>query len=576
MVRRPAANRIGASVVTALCLAIALGAAADAPIVDAAMRHDRDAVRTLLQHGVDVNAAQADGMTALHWAATSGDAELTSMLLYAGASVRAATRLGRYTPLHLASRDGHAATIGLLLQWGADVNGRTSTGATPLMLAAGSGQLPAVTALLERQAALDATEGSYGQTALMFAAAVDAADVVRLLIARGADTSIASSFIDLKALGLPEPPTAATGRAIVDPAGAGIAPGSNGVAPRAGATRKPDVAGVTRPFSYNELIGGQGGLTPLHFAARDGHVRSVEALVEGGANVNQASPADHATPLLIATANGHFDVAHYLLARGANPNLVNDAGVGPLYAAINVQWAPKAAYPQPRAHLQQQHTYLDLAASLLDHHADPNARVNRKVWFASYNFDQSNIDEAGATAFWRAAYAADTDAMALLVARGADPEIPTIKLPRRRGPDDPEAKEDVAKSPPVPLGGPAITPLQAAAGPGYATGFAGNSHHVAPGGMLAAVRFLVESLHADVNAHDAEGNTALHHAASRGDNQMILYLVSKGADVKVINRVGQTTVDVANGPVQRVQPFPETIALLEKLGATNNHKCVSC
>jgi ankyrin repeat protein len=576
MVRPPSANRICATVVAAICLAAALGAAADSPIGDAAMRHDRAAVRLLLKQGADVNAAQADGMTALHWAATSGDAELTSMLLYAGASVRATTRLGRYTPLHLASRGGDAATIGLLLLWGADVNGRTSTGATPLMLAAGSGQVPAVTALLERQAAVDAKEESYGQTALMFAAAVDAADVVRLLIAKGADTSIASSFIDLKALALPEPPTAATERAIANPGASPIAPAPNSVAPRVAAPREPDVAGVTRPFRYNELIGGQGGLTPLHFAAREGHVRSVQALVEGGANVNQASPADRATPLLIATANGHFDVAVYLLARGADPNLVNDAGVGPLYAAINVQWAPKAAYPQPRAHLQQQHTYLDLAASLLDHHADPNARLNRKVWFASYNFDQSNVDEAGATPLWRAAYAADTDTMALLVARGADPNIPTVKLPQRRGPDDPEAREDVSKSLPVPIGGPAITPLQASAGPGYATGFAGNSHHVVPGGMLAAVKFLVEDLHADVNAHDADGNTALHHAASRGDNEMILYLVSKGADVKAINRAGQTTVDVANGPVQRVQPFPETIALLEKLGAKNNHKCVSC
>ena len=94
--------------------------------------------------------------------------------------------------------------------------------------------------------------------------------------------------------------------------------------------------------------------------------------------------------------------------------------------------------------------------------------------------------------------------------------------------------------------------------------------------MLAAVKYLVEDLHADVNARDHEGNTALHHAAARGDNDMILYLVSKGADVRAVNRAGQTTVDMANGPVQRTQPFPETIALLEKLGATNNHKCVSC
>jgi ankyrin repeat protein len=75
---------------------------------------------------------------------------------------------------------------------------------------------------------------------------------------------------------------------------------------------------------------------------------------------------------------------------------------------------------------------------------------------------------------------------------------------------------------------------------------------------------------------DADGNTALHHAASRGDNEMIKYLVSKGADATLVNRGGQTTVDMANGPVQRVQPFPETIKLLESLGAKNNHKCVSC
>jgi len=94
--------------------------------------------------------------------------------------------------------------------------------------------------------------------------------------------------------------------------------------------------------------------------------------------------------------------------------------------------------------------------------------------------------------------------------------------------------------------------------------------------MLAAVRYLVEELHADVNARDGDGNTAVHNAAARGDNAMIEYLVSKGADVTLVNRTGQTTVDMANGPVQRVQPYPDTIKLLEGLGAKNNHKCVSC
>jgi ankyrin repeat protein len=86
----------------------------------------------------------------------------------------------------------------------------------------------------------------------------------------------------------------------------------------------------------------------------------------------------------------------------------------------------------------------------------------------------------------------------------------------------------------------------------------------------------VEEIGAEVNAVDHEGNTALHHAAARGDNEMILYLVSKGADVTVVNREGKTVADMANGPVQRIQPFPDTLALLMKLGSKNSNKCVSC
>jgi ankyrin repeat protein len=94
--------------------------------------------------------------------------------------------------------------------------------------------------------------------------------------------------------------------------------------------------------------------------------------------------------------------------------------------------------------------------------------------------------------------------------------------------------------------------------------------------MLVAVKYLVEDLHVDVNVRDHEGNTALHNAAARGDNEMIKYLVEHGADPKAVNREGKTTVDMANGPVQRISPFPDTIQLLEGMGAKNNHKCVSC
>jgi ankyrin repeat protein len=549
-----------------------------ASVAEAAMARDGKTVRALLKGGGDVNAAQADGMTALHWAATHGDAELAGVLLYAGANGRATTRLGGYTPLHLASQAGSAAVVQSLLDRGADANTPTSTGATALMLAAKSGNVDAVTRLLDKGADANARESAYGQTALMIAAALDRAEVVRVLLARGGDPRLASKFEDLAALTAPaDPDRQPQGRA---PAQAGREPATAGRPAAPGgdsAERRPDIPGLTRPFRYNELIGAQGGLTALHMAARQGSAKAVQTLVEGGADVNQSSPGDRTSPLLIATINGHFDIAKYLLDKGADPNLASDPGATPLYGLINVQWAPKAAYPQPRAHLQQTLTYLDLMKALLEKGADPNARVRRKIWFSSYNFDQSNMDEIGATPFWRAAYASDVDAMKLLVAYGADPNIPTMKPAGRARPTDGDpVLRDVSTVPPLPVGGPSITPLQAAAGVGYGQGFAGNSHHVAPIGMMAAMKYLVEELGAEVNAADGDGNTALHHAASRGDNEMILYLVSKGADVTKANRAGQTTVDLANGPVQRIQPFPETIALLEKLGAKNNHKCVSC
>ena len=544
----------------AACLATALEAGSDATVADAARLGDAAAVKALLRNGADVNAAQGDGMTALHWAAQKGDTELVAMLLSAGASVRATTRLGGYTPMHLASQAGHPRVVAALLAAGSPADVRTATGASPLMLAARSGSVDTATRLIENGADINAKESTYGQTVLMVAAGLNRAELVALLLARGADATLASSVVDLNALTAPVD---------FDPV--------RGTVEQSGpvATNRPkEVPGLTRPYRYNELIGAQGGLTALHFAARQGATQSVAALVDGGVSVNLPSPGDQATPLLIAIINGHFDIAAYLLDHGADPNRVSDAGVSPLYATLNVQWAPIAAYPQPRAHLQQSRTYLEMMRRLLEKGAEPNQRLKRKVWYSSYNFDQSSVDEIGATPFWRAAYAADVDAMKMLVAAGADPTITTMKPLSRRFPG--EGGEDKSGLTPLPIGGPNVTPLQAAAGVGYGFGFAANSHHYAESGMLPAVKYLVDEIGVDVNAVDADGNTAVHHAAARGDNAMILYLVSKGAVVTKVNRAGQSTVDMANGPVQRTQPFPETIALLEKLGAVNHHKCVSC
>ncbi|MGE0462192.1 MAG: ankyrin repeat domain-containing protein [Vicinamibacterales bacterium] len=551
----------------AVGLAVALGAAmvsAQATTVLEAARHgDKDAVRALLKQGVDVNAAEGDGMTALHWAARAGDAELVQMLLYGGANVKAATRLGAYTPLMMAAQAGHSAVVAALIAGGSDVKAASTTGTTPLMFAAQSGDPRTVTILIEGGSDVNARETAMEQTPLMFAAAYNRVDVVKLLIARGADVKATSKVVDLTKLSSPEEEFFR--RRAAQQA-------------QASGPRPPDVPGLTRQFRYNELVGTSGGFSPLHFAVRQGHAGVVKALVEAGADVNQVNPGDKSTALVVAVINGHFDIGKYLLDHGADPNLASDNGVAPLYATLNVQWAPKALYPQPRAYLQQQITYLDFMKILLEKGANPNHRLKRKVWYSGYNFDLAGVDEIGATPFWRAAYGGDVEAMKLLVAHGADPTIPTIKPAGRprTGDGDRFNIQDVSGIPPVPVGGPAVTPLQAAAGVGYAEGFAANSHRYAPSGLLAAVKYLVEETGADVNAADHEGNTALHHAAARGDVEMIKYLVSKGADVKRVNREGQTTADMANGPVQRTQPFPEALKLLESLGAKNNHKCVSC
>ncbi|HEX9581427.1 MAG TPA: ankyrin repeat domain-containing protein [Gemmatimonadales bacterium] len=568
------------------------GVGRESPLADAASRNDVETVRALLQQGADANAAQGDGMTALHWAAVHGNAGMATLLISAGAHPAAVTRLGGYTPLHLASKEGHGLVIAALLQAGASVGAGTATGGvTPLHFAAAAGRPDAITLLLEHGADANARETAWGQTPLMFAAAYDRVDAIRVLLARGADMTITATALDLTARdradrtdeqrrsrelaalrGAPEP-------ASVSQYGQR---GGGGAGAASGAQRGQEPPGQAPPegldaLSYAGLVGSYGGLTALLLAVREGHVESVRALLNGGADINQPSAGDQTGPLLMATINGHFDLATLLLERGADPNRVSASGIAPLYAALNTHWSPKSRHPQPVHYTQQQTTYQELMAALLKAGADPNARLKMSPWFDTYGDDYLGVDRMGATPFWRAAYATDVPAMRLLVSRGAEPNIPTMKPPegRRRGRG---GQQDVDQSglAPVPVGGPGTWPIHAAAGVGYGEGYAGNVHRHVPDGWLPAMKYLVEELGADVNARDLNGFAPLHHAAARGDNQMIEYLVSRGADVTAVARRGQTTADMANGPVQRISPFPETVALLEKLGSKNNHNCVSC
>ena len=571
-----------AVVATALVSSVLLQAqASKAPVADAAMAKNAALLRQLLKGGADANASQGDGMSALHWAAMHGDAAMTEMLLVSGANPRATTRIGGFTPLHLASQAGKAAAVSPLVKGAAVVDARTGTGATALMLAAGAGNAEIVRTLATAGAGLNLTETAHGQTALMFAASLGRAEAVAALLAAGADANVRSRVVDLSTVEVPEEVLQDELRQQQNARSAAAKNEGGAPMPAAGATPEAGIAGVSRPFKYNELIGKHGGLTALHFAARQGAADTVRAIVDAGADVNGVSAGDQTTAMLIAAVNGHFDLVSYLLEKGGDPTLASDAGMTPLYAALNVQWASKAFYPQPRAYLQQKTSYLDLMTQLLAKGADPNARLRRKIWYTQYNFDLLRVDDQGATPFWRAAYASDLDAMKLLVAQGADPTLPTAKPAvndrfRQGGTRSTDETKDHSGLPTVMTGGPDIPPLLAASGAGYGEGFAGNAHRFAPTGMLAAVTYLIEELGTSPNVRDADGNTALHHAASRGDNAMVTYLVTKGGDVTMLNRGGQTTVDMANGPVQRVQPYPETIKLLESLGAKNNHKCVSC
>lgn len=527
-----------------ICIAIALFAGVvvaetsplptDSRISEAAMQGDVAGVRALLQQKADVNGAQADGSTALHWAAYNDNAEMAEMLVKAGANVNATTRLGNLTPLLMAATNGSTRIVELLLKAGADANSANDVGTTALMFAAGAGDAAMVRLLLDHGANVNAKDATNGQTALMFAAARDREEAIRVLIKAGADTGAVSrsfSLQDLYKNDKPEP---------------------------------SPITELQRLDAIDRAAKGIGGNTALHFAAREGNRRAVRALVEGGADVNIVSASDKTPAITQAIFNGQLEIAKYLLDHGANPNLINSDGVGPLFATIAIQWANISAYPRPSLE-QESVTYLQLMEALLAKGDDPNVRITRELWFQG-RLDDDWVDSIGATPFWRAAQANDVDAMRLLVRGGANPNIPTTR---------------------------GCSPLQVAAGYGFELNGAAAGVSVAkPNSRLDAVKYLVEEVGADVNSKDENGYTALHGAAFVGSNDIIKYLVSKGADVKARSTAhvngnvgprtfpapegkGDTVADMANGMKQSAVVFPETIALLESLGSENSDNCRS-
>jgi ankyrin repeat protein len=513
---------------------------AQAPLTDAAQQGDQAMVRQLLQHKANVNAAQPDGMTALHWAATRDDVPLAKMLLAAGAQTSPKTRLGELTPLFIASKRGSAPMIEALLKAGVNANATDSTGATPLMLASAAGSAEAVEMLLAHQVGVNAKESAHQQTALMFAAAADRGAVIRALIKHGADPEIATitseprcgslfanSFCREAALGKDKPAP----ENVTQENDGEDQPPSESTTAKATPTTPP------RRRKGPAIIG---GMTALLYAARDGRTEAVRALIDAGAKIDNPGTGEKMTPLVMAVVNGHYDLAMYLLNSGANPNLAGDQGLTPLYATLDEEWAPYAYRPQPIAG-RAEVSYLELMTALLAYGANPNATLTLKPWFRSLPEDRSWVDPTGATAFWRAAQSLDLEAMSLLIKAGADPKL---------------ASAD------------GVTPLMVASGLGWAPNFSRN----APNAWLPAAKYCLE-LGISPAAKSGKGYTALHGAAFLGNNELIEELIAHGADVRAVANDKNTVADMANGPFPHSILHPDTVALVEKLGSGNSKTC---
>jgi uncharacterized protein len=429
----------------------------------------------------------ADGTTALIWAAHRNDLKTAEALIRAGTSVTAANPYG-VTALSEAAGNGNAALIGQLLAAGADANASSPDGETALMLAARSGSVDAVSVLLEHGAKVDAKEGWRGQTALMWAAAANQGAIVSELIQHGADVNAHSTVWP------PEVKRPKNGNIVSD-----------------------------RP---------KGGLTPLLYAAREGALDAVKALVEGGADLNLAEP-DGTSPLVMALLNAHYDLAGFLLETGADPNIADRYGRAALYTAIDMYTIePSVTRPAPKE--TDRLTALDVAEMAMAHGANPNARLKEPIPGRGLSDDPDPVLRDGTTPFLRAAKTGDLAGMRLLLAHGADPRLTTAY---------------------------GTTALMLASGLGWRYG----QSQILEATAVEAVKFLLD-LGADINTANEHGETALHGAAERGADRLVQFLVDHGAALDAKDRQGRTPLDIAAGNGSRGNPgYPSTLALFRQL-----------
>lgn len=449
----------------------------------------------------------------LHWLVERGDTAGVRALLEQGADPAAASRLG-VTPLYLAAANGDSAIIELLLAAGADPNARDTVGETMLMAAVGSGELEAVTTLLAHGAEVDAREAAHEQTALMFAARAGNERIVDALLAAGA-------AVDSRTRIGNEP------RWVLPNSRAGFGFGKGII--RGGL---PEDRGM-RPFQ-------SGGMTPLLYAAREGHTTTVARLLDAGAAIDGVE-ANGITPLLMAVSNDRPATATLLIERGAALDLQDWYGRSPLWEAVNVR--NLYVHNQTFEHTVDREGALGVVRLLLERGADPNPRTKESPPVRNQLLATTGtlewVDFTGQTPFLSAALAGDVTVMRLLLEHGADPDIATVH---------------------------GTTPLMAAAGVNWVVS---QTFTEGPEQLLAAVK-LCHELGMDVNAVNSMGITAVMGAANRGSDAIIEYLVANGARLDVVDNEGRSPLDWAKGvflATHPPEPKPSSIALIERLMA---------
>jgi ankyrin repeat protein len=459
-------------------------------IADAAQKKDAQGLRKLLAQHANPNAAQPDGTTALHWAAHWGDTEAVKLLLKAGSDAKAVNRFGS-TPLSEAAGVGNAAIVEALLAAGAPAGTLTTKdGETVLMTAARGGNLEIVKVLVAHGADVNAKEDYRNQTALMWAAAERHSDIVKFLLDHGADWKPQSTV-------------------------------------RNGRMPKLSAASSVTPMAV-------GGLTALHFSAREGDVESAKIMLDAGVDMNIVD-GDGTSALSTSIVNKQYTFAKYLVDRGADPNVADSHGRAALYAAIDMRNEDYSALPSRKA--EDPFPSIELIKLLLKHGANPNTALSKNLPGRS-GMDSGDTGLAkGTTPLMRAARAGDGPVMELLLAAGADPKATTAD---------------------------GNNILLISAGVGYRDK---NTFGEEPGALEAVQLSLRQGL--DLNQKNTKGETALHGAAYRGADTIVAYLAAQGAKVDDRTKQGLTVLDYALGKAvfgQLPVPHDSTVELVRKLG----------